>query len=90
MAKKKIKNLDKKIKKVPKSDKQKPEKKEVAEAGNTIEIDFLMSSMVSITLLNGTRISFAENTSYEQANFDIETFKQILNDRKGESLKISR
>jgi len=90
MAKKKIKELDKEVKKIPESDKPKPEQKEVAKDETKVDIDFLMSSMVSITLLNGTRISFAENTSYDQGNLDIEAFKQILGDRHKDALKISR
>ena len=49
-------------------------------------VDFYMSAMVSITLKNGTRISWAENTSFEQAAADIETFKQLLENRRQESL----
>ena len=46
------------------------------------QISYYMASMLSITLKNGTRISFAENISYEQAFFDLEALRQILEIKK--------
>lgn len=43
-----------------------------------IQVKFYMSKMVSITLSNGTRLSFAEGTSYEQGAQDLEVFKGVL------------
>lgn len=49
---------------------------------------FNLTKMVSITLENGTRVSFAEGTSYDNGLLNLEAFKLILQERQKQSDKI--